>query len=409
MLRSLFSGITGLRAHQTMMDVVANNIANVNTVGYKSSNAVFKDTLSQMLKGAGAPQPAIGIGGTNPAQIGLGVQLAAVTTNFTQGAAQMTGRSSDLMIQGDGFFTVKSAGEQLFTRAGSLGLDADGRLVTPDGAVLQGWNGTNGVIDNNTSTTDVKLPIGTLLNPVGTSAAALGGNLPAGAAVGTTFTQKITTYDVQGNAHNEAFKFDKTGPNTWTISATEDAAAAAGGSVNLVFDAVTGLLTTPAPVAPDTTASFSYTAVGGPTKVDLGKLTQFGGANTAVVLSQNGAAMGTLQSYAISPDGTIVGVFSNGLKQPLAQLALGTFNNPGGLEKVGNTMFRSTVNSGNEQVGTAGSGGRGLLAGGMTEMSNVDLAAEFTNLIISQRGFQANSRVITASDELLQDLVQMKR
>jgi flagellar hook protein FlgE len=428
MLRSLFSGITGLRAHQTMMDVVANNIANVNTIGYKSSNAVFKDTLSQMLKGAGAPQSGIGIGGTNPAQIGLGVQLAAVTTNFTQGAAQMTGRSSDLMIQGDGFFAVKSAGEQLFTRAGSLGLDADGRMVTPDGGILQGWMGTNGKIDNNTSTGDIKLPIGTLLKPVGTTAVALGGNLPAGAAVGTTFNQKILTYDPQGNAHTSAYTYLKTAANTWTLNASEvnpppAAATALGTEVTLTFDPAKGILTGVAggatPLQPTYDASDNLTGggtvglpayAGGPAaSVNLTKISQFGGTNTAVILSQDGSGMGTLQSYAISPDGTIVGVFSNGLKQQLAQLALGTFNNPGGLEKVGNTMFRSTVNSGNEQIGTAGSGGRGLLAGGMTEMSNVDLAAEFTNLIISQRGFQANSRVITASDELLQDLVQMKR
>jgi len=397
MLRSLFSGITGLRAHQTMMDVVGNNIANVNTVGYKSSAAVFKDTLSQMVKGAGAPQN--GIGGTNPAQIGLGVQLATVTTNFTQGAAQLTGRSSDLMIQGDGFFVVKSAGENLFTRAGSLGLDADGNLTTPDGGIVQGWTGVNGVIDPNGATGNVKLPVGTLISPVVTANSKLGGNLPADAADGTTFKQAITTYDPQGTAHKSTYTFTKLAANSWSLAASEDAAA--GTTATLTFDAAGAL------VSPTT---MSYTGTGGNAiAIDLTGLSQFGGQNTVTALSQDGSSMGTLQSFSISPNGTVVGAFSNGLKQPLAQLALASFNNPNGLEKVGNTSFRGTVNSGNEQIGVAGTGGRGLLAGGVTEMSNVDLAAEFTNLIISQRGFQANSRVITASDELLTDLVNMKR
>jgi flagellar hook protein FlgE len=397
MLRSLFSGITGLRAHQTMMDVVGNNIANVNTVGYKSSQAVFKDTLSQMLKGAGAPQD--GVGGTNPAQIGLGVQLAGITTNFTQGAAQLTGRSTDMMISGDGFFVTKAAGEDLYTRAGSFGLDSDGRLVTPDGAVVQGWPGVDGVINSNGAPSDVKLPIGILLPPKETGSVDLGGNLPADSAVGATFTQAITTYDAQGNGHKVSLAFTKTAANTWGVTASE--AGTALGTSSLTFDA-SGALTSAA------TATYT-SSTGSATTLDLAGLTQYGGGNTATILGQDGAAMGSLQSFSIGSDGTLVGVFSNGLKQPLAQVALATFNNPNGLEKVGGTSYRSTVNSGTTQLGSAGTGGRGMLSGGVTEMSNVDLAAEFTNLIISQRGFQANSRVITASDEILQDLVNMKR
>jgi flagellar hook protein FlgE len=276
----------------------------------------------------------------------------------------------------------------------------------------------NGVLDTIATVTDVQLPIGTLLNPVATTGAALGGNVPSRQPLNTPFTQKITTYDAKGAAHTSTFTFTKTAnatataPDAWTVTAGEaDGPAAA--SLNITFagdgklnDPATGL----APVPADKPITFTYTGAGGNTvTVDMTAITQFGGANTAAVLSQNGSTMGTLQSYSIAPDGTVNGVFSNGLKQPLAQLALVAFNNPGGLEKVGNTMFRSTVNSGTERIGTAGTGGRGLLAGGVTEMSNVDLAAEFTSLIISQRGFQANSRVITASDEILQDLVNMKR
>lgn len=396
MLRSLFSGITGLRSHQTMMDVVGNNIANVNSVGYKSSAVVFGDTLSQMLQGAGAPQG--GNGGTNPAQVGLGVRLAGITTNFSQGAAQLTGRSTDLMIQGDGFFMVSNSGQQLFTRAGAFSLDATGRLTTPEGAVVQGWTGSNGTISTNAEPTDIRLPIGTLLSPSRTGQVTVGGNLPADAPLGSVLVSSITTFDAQGNETPVSFEFTKSAADTWTLTARQGSTVL--GTDTLTFDAA-GALTS--------ASTSSYTTAGGPVTIDLARMSQFGGANTMAALGQDGSGMGSLQAFTISPDGMLVGVFSNGLKQPLAQIALATFNNPPGLEKVGNSLYRSSVNSGEVQLGSAGSGGRGLLAGGMLEMSNVDLAAEFTNLIVSQRGFQANSRVITSSDEILQDLVNLKR
>ncbi|MET0827376.1 MAG: flagellar hook-basal body complex protein, partial [Acidimicrobiales bacterium] len=176
MLRSLFSGISGLRAHQQMMDVTGNNIANVNTAGYKSSQTVFQDTLSQMVNAAGAPQGLAG--GTNPAQVGLGVKLASITANFSQGAAQTTGKSSDLMIQGDGFFVVKSGGESLYTRAGSFTFDANGALTTPNGQIVQGWSAdTAGEVNVAGAPGNIKLPIGVSLKPEPTSKFTLTGNL----------------------------------------------------------------------------------------------------------------------------------------------------------------------------------------------------------------------------------------
>ncbi|MGN6244338.1 MAG: flagellar hook protein FlgE [Motilibacteraceae bacterium] len=397
MLRSLFSGISGLRQHQTMMDVTGNNIANVNTVGFKSSQTVFEDTLSQLLKGAGAPQA--GLGGTNPAQVGLGVRLAGVNTNFGQGAAQTTGRTTDLMIQGDGFFTVRQGAEDLYTRAGAFNFDSDGRLVSPEGAVVQGWTAANGVINTNAAAGDVRLPIGTLLAPTPTQNGAVGGNLPAGAT--SPIVSSITVYDPQGNSHDLSYQFTPpVAPATdWSLATSLDGGAFSAGTA-LAFDSA-GKLTTASPSA--------VTVPWGSVSLDISGLSNYGGANTVAALSQDGSSMGSLQAFSLSPDGTLVGVFSNGLKQPLAQIALASFNNPPGLEKVGSSMYRNTVNSGTAQLGTAGSGGRGLLSSGTLEMSNVDLAQEFTNLIVAQRGFQANSRVITASDEILQDLVNMKR
>jgi flagellar hook protein FlgE len=405
MLRSLFSGVSGLRAHQTMMDVVGNNIANVNTAGYKSGQAVFEDTLSQMLRASGAPQN--GTGGTNPAQVGLGVHLAGIQTNFAQGASQMTGRSTDLAIQGDGFFVVREGGEDLFTRAGSFSFDANGTLVTPEGAVVRGWMAdSSGNINTNGSLSDIALPLGTLFPPTATQNASIGGNLPTDAAVGDKIVTSIDMYDAKGTSYPVTVTFTKTADDAWDFSADTGDPATNIGTGSLAFDPANGTLTSPTTVS--LTPGLPGPA-GGTVTLDLAKMSQFGSDNTVAALSQDGAGMGSLQAFTISDTGTLIGVFSNGLKRPLGQIALASFNNPAGLEKVGNSMFRSAVNAGQPQYGVAGTGGRGTLASGTLEMSNVDLAQEFTNLIIAQRGFQANSRVITASDEILQDLVNLKR
>ena len=207
MLRSLFSGISGLRAHQTMMDVTGNNIANVNTAGFKASATVFEDTLSQMLKAAGAPQGSSG--GTNPAQVGLGVRMAAINTNFSQGAAQNTGRNTDLMINGDGFFVVRAAGEDVFTRSGAFSFDANGKMASPDGGVVQGWTAVNGVVDTNATPGDITLPIGTLLQPTATQNVVVGGNPPADTTSATPLVTSIVTYDAQGNKQTATVQFDK--------------------------------------------------------------------------------------------------------------------------------------------------------------------------------------------------------
>ena len=400
MLRSLFSGISGLRSHQTMMDVTGNNIANVNTTGFKSSQTVFQDTLSQLLRGAGAPQG--GNGGTNPAQVGLGVRLAGVTTNFGQGSAQTTGRSTDLMIQGDGFFVVRNSGETLFSRAGAFSFDTDGRLTTPEGGVVQGWSAdAAGVVNTNAPVDDIVLPVGAVLPPSATSAAVVGGNLPADAAAGTAVPTSITIFDAQGNEATLAVTFTKQAGGAAT---GWDLTSPAGGTLSTAALTFTGGGATPNP------ATLTYTTPAGQAvTLDLSGMTGYAGQTSAAALSQDGSAMGTLQAFTMSPDGTLVGVFSNGLKQPLAQVALSNFNNPSGLEKVGGSMYRTTVNSGTAQLGVAGNGGRGLLSSGTLEMSNVDLAQEFTNLIVAQRGFQANSRVITTSDSILEDLVNLKR
>ncbi len=284
MLRSLFAGISGLRVNQTMLDVTGNNIANANTIGFKSSTTVFADTLSQMLTGASGSNTARG--GTNPVQVGLGVQLAATVSNLGQGSAQLTGRSTDLMLNGDGMFVVAMNGQNLYTRAGAFTFDETGTLVNASGARVQGF----------------------ALDAAG---------LPTGAPADITL----------------------------------DAAA----------------LLPPVPVGVE------------------------------------------LTSYTFGTDGKLRGVFSDDVQRDIAQLAIADFNNPQGLERAGETMFRESANSGAADIDVSSIGRRGTITAGALEMSNVDLAAEFTNLILAQRGFQASSRVITTSDQVLDDLINIKR
>jgi flagellar hook protein FlgE len=398
MLRSLFTGISGMRTHQQMMDVTGNNIANVNTAGYKTSTAVFQDTLSQMLKPAGAPQGANG--GTNPAQIGLGVGLSGVSTNFSQGSAQVTGRSTDLMINGDGFFVLGDGDGQLFSRAGSFSFDSDGRLVNPNGKIVQGWNANNGVIDPNAPLQGVQIPMGTPFPPKASTEAFFSGNLAADSVSTTPITTGMKVYDDQGNETVLTLSFTKNGANNWGVSVTDGTNTT---TATLDFAATNG-------GAPDImTVTLPRPAPGADIVVDLSRLSSFAGDSTLTPQRQNGSSMGALNSFSISADGSVVGVFSNGLKQTLAQVAVASFSNPPGLEKVGDSMYRTTVNSRDAAFGIAGSGGRGQLQGGALEMSNVDLGQEFANLIVAQRGFQANSKVISTSDELLQDLVNLKR
>lgn len=402
MLRSLFSGISGLRSHQTMLDVTGNNIANVNTTGFKASQIQFQDTLSQMLNAASGAQD--GVGGQNPAQVGLGVQVAGITTNFTQGAAQLTGRSTDMMISGDGFFVVRQGTQQYYTRAGSFDFDSTGQMVLPgDGAIVQGWAAdATGAIDTSRAVGDIKVGVGTVMPAKATTTTPFSGNLQSDAADGTIKTVTVKAYDAIGTEREVELTLTKTATG-WTMSATDGTASyPATGTADLTFDAAGALTWT------DATSGDATFALGGLT-VDLTGVTGMAGVDTIAADKQDGYASGILESFTLGSDGTITGSFSNGLKQALGRIAMASFTNPSGLSKAGGSLFTTTVNSGDPQIGSAGTGGRGTMSSGSLEMSNVDLSTEFTQLIIAQRGFQANSRVITTSDEVLQELVNLKR
>jgi flagellar hook protein FlgE len=460
----MYSGVSGLRGFQTALDVVGNNIANVNTIGFKGGQTVFQDLLSQTIQGAGLPAQG---GGTNPAQVGLGMRLAGTTTNFAQGGLQNTGRPTDMSIQGDGFFVVRRGTDQFFTRAGAFSLDGNGRLTSPQGALIQGWTANpQGVINTNLDVKDINMPVGTLINPQVTKNIKVGGNLPANAPDLTVLSTAITVYDDNGAGKSVTFEYtrDKTADTVvagvttkqrWKLMLRSDVFGSAAledllptaTPLLLDFDQLTGKLSgaagggtavavTTIPGPPVTPTGFDVVAdqlkdaanhplgafapfvVGPPPTGDrfhidfadpTQPLTQFSAINSVSAIDQDGSAPGALQTFTISQDGIITGVFSNGKTQSIAQIALATFSNPAGLEKLEGSMYRPSANSGLPQVGVAGIAGRGTLAGGTLEMSNVDLAQEFTNLIVAQRGFQAATRVITASDEVLSDLVNIKR
>ncbi|MFC7788665.1 flagellar hook protein FlgE [Microbacterium sp. MAHUQ-60] len=386
MLRSLFSGISGLRTHQTMLDVTGNNIANVNTVGFKSSAVQFQDSLSQLVKNSTMPREAAG--GSNPAQVGLGVQLAGIRTNFSSGAPQPTGVPTDLMIAGDGFFMVRNGGETLYTRNGGFSFDAGGRLTTVDGSLVQGWTAQDGVITGGQAIGDITLPVGAVVPAVATTTAEATGNLPAETAAGAQLVRDIEVYGPDGSTSTLRLTFTRTATG-WTA---EDPA---GTTTALTFTA-------------GKQAGASSIVSGGVT-VDLSELTGFSDVSTLALTGQNGRPAGTLSSYALTEDGSLMGTFSNGESKVLARLSLAGFTNPGGLEKAGSSQFRPTANSGQAAVGQAGADGLGGIISGALEMSNVDLSQEFTNLIVAQRGFQANARIITTSDEVLQELTNLKR
>ena len=396
MLRSLFSGISGLRSHQTMMDVVANNIANVNTTGYKSSNVIFEDTLSQIVRSAGAP--GAGVGGTNPAQIGLGVQVGTIQTNFLQGSAQTTNKPTDLLIQGDGFFVLKDGNEQVYTRAGAFNFDTEGFLVNNHGNYVQGFPAVNGVVDPYATPTNIRLQVGSTIASTPTTSIEIGGNITADNTNPLTFTP--TAYDIRGAGHPLSTVLTYNGTDGYDVVITDTTDGTTG----------SGAVTFLPSGSPNLPATAQITLVDGSVvDIDLSGLTNYNGQASVSVKSSNGFAAGSLTQFQIAPNGTVIGIYSNDVKQNVGQIALANFNNPGGLEKLGDTTVRSSPNSGLAQIGVAGTGGRGVMNSGILEMSNVDLGMEFTNLIIAQRGFTANSRVITTSDEMLQDLVNIKR
>jgi len=461
----MFSGVSGLRQHQLKMDTIGNNIANVNTVGFKSQRVTFQEIFSQTLKGAGSPQS--GKGGTNPQQVGLGISLSSIDTFQTRGSVQRTDNLTDLAISGDGFFILSNSEDGLsrsYTRAGNFSLDDAGNLVAANGYRVMGY-----MMDSNTNTLRSQLEgikiskaeavfakettyskfEGNLDNQITQSTAATlptftpGGTitdpdvlkLPSGAKYWET---TATVFDSLGGKHTLKYTFvrgiaadgtlnlptgDDTLADNWGVFIQDQdtkqyftntgvsgtGADLAAVLIPLEFDE-NGLI--------DTTTSMETIELAIEGKngsddikvdVDFSKLTQFANESTAAVTDSDGYPQGSLDTFSIGPTGEISGIFTNGISKIIGQIALTMFKNPAGLEKTAENMYQVTPNSGDPIIGLPGSSGLGSVNSGTLEMSNVDISNEFAEMISTQRGFQANSRIITTSDEMLQELVNLKR
>lgn len=421
MLRSLFSGVSGLRNHQIRLDVIGNNIANVNTIGYKGSRCNFRDVLYQTMLGASAPQG--GRGGINPQQVGLGTSVGSVDTRMSQGNIESTGRNTDMAIEGDGFFILgDDAGVRYYTRAGAFSLDEAGNMINAgNGLKVVGWmaTGTGQLDPDNALPGFIRIVRGEEMPPHATTSVGYIGNLDARAATGATRTIQKTIYDSLGNLHEITLTFTKVDPaihpNRWTWSASITEAGlsvddGAGGPATGTVDFTTGgAFEGQVPASPTVRVLGLVAADPIVMNMRFDSLTQYGSDSTANAGDQDGYGRGSLTEFNVDTSGIITGYYTNGRSRALAQVAMAVFNNPEGLMRFGDTLYQESNNSGVAEVGVALSGGRGTLKPGALEMSNVDLSQEFTNLIITQRGFQASSRLITTSDEMLQELVNLKR
>jgi flagellar hook protein FlgE len=429
---SFSAGLSGLNANATALKVIGNNLANINTVAYKSSSVNFQDLVSQTLGG-----------GNGVMQIGLGVSTGSISPAFTQGSIESSREPTNVAIEGNGMFVVANDDGTVYTRAGNFAFNADGELVTPDGYKVQGYtqiDPATGEVITNGEPTDIVVPPGVLRTPVATTELFVSTNLDSTAAVGDTFTGSIQIYDSLGAPHVLTVTYTNTAPGAWDYEITVPGAevnpppaagapaVVAGGS--LTFDN-NGRLATMTPTAPSTgggaavpgpMADVQFTpptwangAVSTPLTWDIvdangtTSLTGFASPSANSSKRQNGAPAGMIDSISIGNDGTVLATFGGGQTVAVAQLALATFNNPKGLVKLGGNKFGAGVESGLPNVGIANTGGRGSLVGSALEQSNVDIAQEFTQMILAQRGYQANSKSITVSDELLVDTLNIKR
>ncbi len=463
MMRSLYSGVSGMQNHQTRLDVIGNNVANVNTTGFKRGRVNFQDMISQQL--SGAARPTTEVGGVNPKEVGLGVMTASIDTIFTQGNLQSTGVSTDVAIQGNGFFILKNGEESFYTRAGAFGLDSEGTLVNPaNGMRVQGWMAEelNGEMVLNTagSTEDLIIPVGTkdpakatqnvnfACNLNKNTPEILDGASPADIAKGTWATeQKI--YDSFGNEHMLSVSFTRVvgNPNQWqaTVTVNPDGEVPTDTRVGLGTTDGTentflvnfdnnGTLLSVTDTAGNITnpegeiilqTSFNVPGAnpdeaGNPYRqtlnINLGTIgsqkntiTQSASQSSTKAFYQDGYTMGYLDNFKIDSTGTITGVYSNGTNRIIGQLALASFTNQGGLEKAGENTYVESNNSGMANIGTSGIAGKGSLLAGSLEMSNVDLTEQFTDMIVTQRGFQASSKTIQTADTLLDTVMNLKR
>lgn len=405
MNRAMFAGLSGTLAFQNRLDVVGNNIANSNTVGYKEGRVTFQDALYETLEG-GRSGGEIGRGGSNPVQIGSGVSLGSVSVRHSQGSLERTGQPLDCAITGPGMFVLSDGQTGYYTRDGSFSLDSTNTLVAGgSGARVMGWMATDGSVNTSGPLSQLSFSIGELSPPEATSAAVVSGNLDSRAAEGVSFSSTISIYDSLGEAHSVELTFTSTAyPGEWTCSARCGSSSA---DVTLQFDSQGNLVSGGSVTLP---VVFTNGAES-PQSIEIGldSLTGMAQSSSAVIESQNGRPAASLVSVAMSEGGLIEGRYSDGRSRTLGQVAIASFTNPGGLSRLGGNLYAEAPASGAPSIGGADSGGRGSVVAGSLELSNVDLTRSFVDMISTQRGFQASTRVIATANEMLDDVVRIIR
>ncbi len=414
MLTSFSTALSGLSAFSTAIDVVGNNLANLNTPGFKQSAVSFHDLVTQSL-GAG-------LGET---QVGFGVGRPITLRQFSQGAIQTSAGPLDAAIQGDGFFVIQSPnGSIQYTRGGNLQVDNEGNLVTATGEKLQGWASANGNFNTNSPIGDIVVPVGTLKAPTATRTASVDVNLDAVATAGpppSSFSTSLSVYDSLGSAHTVSFTFTRSATaNQWdyafSFPASDVTSPITPVTGTLTFDG-SGRLTSP--TASDPVPTINVTGLlSGAADLTIGwnlfngatpRMTQYAQTSAVSALAQDGSPAASLTRVGLADGGRILAQYSNGTQTIVGQLAMATIRNPGSLIAVGNSNFQLSARTALPAIGLPGTGGRGSVIGGAVEGSTVDIAKEFTNLIVFQRGYQANARVITAVDEVSQETINLKR
>jgi flagellar hook protein FlgE len=411
------NALSGLKANSEAINVVSGNLANQNTYGYKANQVSFQELVSESLAGASTSNL------TGASVVPLSTQ------SFSQGSVTSTGQPYDAAIQGNGFFVVQnSQGQQAFTRAGNFTLDATGHLLTQGGEFVEGWNGINGAVNTNSPLSSIVVPVAGLRAPTTSTQFGLNLNLNANAAVGSTdatFSSPMQVVDSQGQTHVLTVTYTKTAPGAWSYDVTvpsADLKAGVGATTSLLttpgsltFDA-NGNLTSPAATDPPTVVTISGLADGAADMpltwnfydtAGKAQITQYDQASANLASSQNGTQAGQLTGISIGNNGQLTAAYTNGDKVAVAQLAVGTVLNPESMQDLGSNTFGVTSATSVPAIGTPGTGSRGTVTGGALEASTVDIATEFTNLLVYERGYQANSKVITTEDQVVQSTLQL--
>ncbi len=404
---AMFSGISGLMAYGDAMNVTGDNIANMNTVGFKGSKTIFADILANS---------------TGNMQFGRGALIQSVTQSFSQGSFETTGNATDMGIQGSGFFVVRDSdsGSVFYTRAGQFVINDDGFLVNPSQQIVQGYSmstNASGTVTRSGTATNIDLA-NVQSTPRATSTFRMGINLSAVASAGATFSSSFNAYNALGEVTTVTYTFTKSSTaQTWTyIASTSAGTVSAGASGTVTFNS-SGKITAPATDQTITISSFPSGSGNLTMTWDLlngagtsyGDISGYAAQSVTNSIVQNGYSTGVLRGVSVDQDGIISGLFSNGQSQQIWQTQLADFLSPWGLSRQGNSLFSETAQSGQPILGIAKAGGFGTIYGSSLELSNVDLGQQFVDMIQNQRAYQASSRVITTVDDMMAETVNLKR